>query len=157
MSHETSQETSAELRHRVDQAWNELQRTVASLTPRELTEVRDPAGWAVKDHLIHIAAWEQAFLAGLDGRPRHEALGIDPADDRGDDFDAINAAIFARHRDRSLGDVQAAVEVSHREVRARLAGPAARRPAPGDVAGNTWEHYREHHGWIRELVGRPAA
>ena len=157
MSHETSRETEVSVVDQVDRAWEALQKTVASLSEHELTEVRDHAGWTVKDHLIHIAAWEQAFLAGLDGRPRHEALGIDPADDRGDDFDAINAAIFARHRDRSLGDVQAAVEASHREVRARLTGPAARRPAPGDVAGNTWEHYREHHGWIRELVDRPAA
>lgn len=155
MSQETTHESDVEVLARVDRAWEALQQTVASLSERELTELRDPAGWAVKDHLIHVAAWEQAFLAGVDGRPRHEALGIDAADARGDDFDAINAAIFARNRARSLGDVLAAVEASHREVRARLAGPATRRPPAGDVAGNTWEHYGEHHGWIRELVGRP--
>lgn len=156
---------------RVDRAWAELEDTVRGLGPRELAEVRDPAGWAVKDHLIHLVAWERALLARLDRRPEHEALGIDEATAGLDDDDAVNAAIFARHRDRPLHDVLDTVRSAHAETRARLAAlrdadvgrpiaelrPEAvddRRPVAVWIEGNTWEHYTQHLGWIRELVGR---
>ena len=70
-------QTTTDVVARIDQAWSELERTVKTLSEQALIGIRDRAGWAVKDHLIHLAAWEQALLAGLDGRPRHEALGID--------------------------------------------------------------------------------
>jgi DinB family protein len=169
--------TAADVLARVDKAWASLEGTVGRLSPTQLTEIRDPAGWAVKDHLMHVAAWEDAFVARLDGRPSHEALGLDEATLALDE-DAQNAAIFARHRDRELTDVLKGLRASHRAARARLAalddqavaGPASGvLPAgsgdgfttPGDatpaaawIGGNTWEHYDAHHGWIRELVTR---
>lgn len=171
MSHSTLT-TTAEILSRVDQAWAALEETVRRLTPAQLTDVRDPAGWAVKDHLIHVAAWEDAFLARLAGRPVHEALGIDEAT-LAQDEDTENAAIFARHRHRPLAEVLEAVQTSHRAARARLAAlrdgavagavadvlpPGAESdgsPAAAWIAGNTWEHYEAHHGWIRALVDRP--
>jgi hypothetical protein len=163
--------TTAELLSRVDRAWEALEDTVRRLTPAQLTDVHDPAGWAVKDHLMHLAAWEDAFLARLAGRPTHEALGLDEATLALDE-DAVNAKIFARHRHRPLAEVLDAVQASHRAARARLATfsdravagavtdllpPGAksdRGPAAPWIGGNTWEHYEAHHGWIRALVGR---
>jgi DinB family protein len=171
--------TTADVLSRVDRAWASLEGTVGRLSPTQLTEVRDPAGWAVKDHLMHVAAWEDAFVARLEGRPTHEALGLDEATLTLDE-DAVNAAIFERHRDRALTEVLDALQASHRTARARLAalhertvaGPASGvlppLPAPAStgfterdttpagawIGGNTWEHYDAHHGWIRELVAR---
>ena len=174
--------TTADVLSRVDRAWASLEGTVGRLSPTQLTEVRDPAGWAVKDHLMHVAAWEDAFVARLEGRPTHEALGLDEATLALDE-DAVNAAIFARHRDRALTEVLDALQASHRAARARLAalhdrtvaGPASGVLPPGSedsgftidtnrerdttpagawIGGNTWEHYDAHHGWIRELVAR---
>jgi len=168
MTHATPT-TTADVLARVDHAWHALERTVQGLTPAQLTEVRDPAGWAVKDHLMHVAAWEAAFLGRLAGQPAHEALGLDAATLEQDE-DAVNAAIFARHRARSLSDVLDTLRVTHARARARLAalgdqavgGPASGLLLPGStadgealpwIAGNTWEHYDQHHGWIRTLVG----
>ena len=118
-----------------------------------LSLARDSAGWSAKDHLMHVAAWGHAFLASLDGRPRHEALGIDKATDGEEDTDAINAAIFTRHRHRSPGDVLDALRASHEAMRARVA--TLRDSATlAQVPGNTFEHYAEHLGWIRELLSR---
>jgi hypothetical protein len=170
MSHATP-ETTAELLTLVDEAWAALESTVARLEPGQLTDVRDAAGWAVKDHLMHVAAWEDALVARLTGRPLHEALGIDEAV-LSQDEDTENAAIFERHRHRPLAEVLAAARASHRAARARLAALADRavagsvadvvppgaerdeRPAAAWIAGNTWEHYAAHLGWIRELVDR---
>jgi hypothetical protein len=120
MSDAMTPKTTADVLARVDQAWASLEDTVARLSPAELTEVRDPAGWAVKDHLMHVAAWEDALVARLDGRPTHEALGLDEATLALDE-DTVNDAIFVRHRDRGLPEVLNALRRSHRAARARLA------------------------------------
>jgi hypothetical protein len=163
--------TTAEILSRVDRAWRALEGTVSRLTPAQLADVRDPAGWAVKDHLMHVAAWEDYLLARLAGQPAHVALGIDEAVLALDE-DTQNAAIFARHRHRPLPEVLEAVRATHRATRARLAdlkdhavaGTVADVLPPGSegegpsaaawIAGNTWEHYEAHHGWIRALVDR---
>ena len=163
--------TTAEILSRLDRVWEALEGTVSRLTPAQLTDVRDLAGWAVKDHLMHVAAWEDAFLARLAGRPTHEALGLDEAT-LAQDEDTQNAVIFARHRPRPLAEILDAVRASHRAARARLAAlgnravagtvaevlpPGAESdgsPAAAWIAGNTWEHYAAHHNWIRALVDR---
>ena len=168
---DSTPKTAAELLSRVDRAWEALERTVDRLTPAQLTDVRDPAGWAVKDHLMHVAAWEAAFLGRLTGTPVHEALGLDEAV-LSQDEDTQNAVLFERHRHRPLADVLDTTRANHRAARARLAAlgdhavtgsladilpPSAGGggdPAASWIGGNTWEHYDAHHGWIRALVER---
>lgn len=163
--------TTAELLSRVDRAWAALEDTVGRLTPAQLTGARDPAGWAVKDHLMHIAAWEGAFVGRLAGRPTHEALGLDESVLARDE-DAVNAALFERDRHLPLEEVLDAVRASHRAARARLAalgdhavagtvadvlppGPdGGADPAAPWIGGNTWEHYEAHLTWIRALLDR---
>ena len=131
-----------------DRTWEQLEALVHTLDEDALTEVRDPAGWAAKDHLMHVALWEQSLLAKLDGRPRHEALGIDAATDASPDYDAINAAIFGATRQRALKDVLHALRETHSVTRARLAAAVTLlSEAPGYA-----EHYDQHRGWIEELV-----
>src|ERR1044071_3820751 len=98
----TTRDTAAAALTRFETAWSTLDKTVQGLSDHELTGVRDPAGWAAKDHLMHVAVWEQALLAKLDGRPRHAALGLDASTEGSEDWDTLNAAIFANTRDRSV-------------------------------------------------------
>jgi len=133
-----------------DDAWTRLDALVKRLDARQLAEIRDPAGWAAKDHLMHVAKWEQALLASVDGQPRHQALGTEPSTDGSEDYDAINAAIFAATRDRALPEVLETLRATHATTRARAAaGDAALlKDLPGYV-----EHYDQHRGWIEALVG----
>jgi hypothetical protein len=155
----TSAETATTILARFESAWGDLDKTVAGLSERELTAIRDPAGWAVKDHLMHLAVWDCALLGQLDGRPRHQALGLDPSTEGSEDWDAMNAAIFTATRDRSLADVQEALRATQAAMRAHLAALASGGGATGaegylNAAPGYADHYDEHHGWIRELVGR---
>jgi Mycothiol maleylpyruvate isomerase N-terminal domain len=155
----TSGETAATILPKFEHAWSDLDRTIKSLSERELTEIRDPAGWAVKDHLMHLATWDRALLAALDGRPRHQALGLDASTDGSEDWDALNAAIFAATRDRPVPDVLDAARATQAVTRQHLMTlasggvPAGAEGFLNDAPGYI-DHYHQHHGWIRELIGR---
>ena len=101
--------TTGDVLSRLDQAWASLEGTIGRLSPTQLTEVRDPAGWAVKDHLMHVAAWEDAFVARLEGQPTHEALGLDEATLALDE-EAFQAASFGRPSERAWTEWLAALQ-----------------------------------------------
>lgn len=81
----------------IEESWHQLNSLVESLGPSGLT-LTGADGWAVKDHLIHIAAWEHSLLALLEGTDRREAMGVGPGVD---ETDAINAAVWSMHRSKS--------------------------------------------------------
>ena len=80
---------------------------------------------------------------------------------RGDDLilECEEVRIFAATRDRSLRDVLDTVRGTHATTRAQIAALADGDAAPAeadafltDVPGYA-DHYEQHQGWIRELVG----
>jgi hypothetical protein len=161
----TTAETASTTLTRFDHAWDTLDKTVRSLDPRELTEIRDPAGWSAKDHLMHLALWEQGLHAKMAGRPRHEVLGLDASTDGSDDWDVLNAAIFSRTRHQPLADVLGTLRTTHAATRSRLlaivaGGPAAEAADPARALladlPTYIDHYDQHHGWICALVARPS-
>jgi hypothetical protein len=155
----TTRETAAAALVRYDAAWATLDKTVTDLSDKQLTDVRDPTGWAAKDHLMHCAVWEQALLAKLDGRPRHQALGLPASTEGSEDWDGLNAQIFANTKGRALKDVMDEARATHAKTRAHIAGFANGGTAAGadaflaDVPGYA-DHYEQHAGWIKELAGR---
>ena len=163
--------TKAELLTDIDRSWNSLNSILDQLTEKEMTTLQDAQGWAVKDHIIHLAAWERSAVFFLEGKPRHDGLGVDETLYRNGSTDDINAAIFAKHKDLTLSDAFA----QWREVHARLvallqplsdadlqkpyrhylpdeAGEDDGPPALDIVYGNTAHHYAEHETWIQGLV-----
>ena len=161
----------AELLHQMEAAWTQLDGTLERLTPAQMTQIRDPQGWAVKDHLVHIAAWERSVVVYLRGRPRHEGLGV--AEDLyvSGDEDAINAAIQARHKDVPLDEALADLREVHDQLLRQIEpmgddalqrassdfqpegrGERDERPIIGMIYGNSAHHFREHQEWIESLI-----
>jgi uncharacterized damage-inducible protein DinB len=147
---------------------DEIQRSRAAFLDRlaafDEAELAAPRhdGWSVKDHLAHIASWEESLLAMLAGTDPYAPLGL-----HGDDTDALNEAIRARFADRSLAEVRGIFDGTHARVLARLQSltdedvsrpyssyqPTATRrdrdePVYHWIRGNTSEHYEEHRGWL---------
>ena len=161
--------TKAELLARIDRAWSTLQATIAGADEAALTAA-EPDGWSVKDHLAHLAVWQQSLLALLEGRPRHAAMGIDAVTWEAGDEDVINALLHEHHRDRPLPDVLDRSRRSHEQVLAALAPltdldllrpyshyqpddhPFEADPVVGWIAGNTYEHVEEHLPAIHRLL-----
>lgn len=101
--------------------------------------------WSVKDMLAHITFWEQRLIAYINGA--RESL-IQPGEDEQAGIDRINAGVLAANRDRPLAEVRAAFDASYQQTLALVEtlgdDDLANEELSGLVAGDTFEHYREH-------------
>lgn len=152
----------------LDAGWAELQAFIASLTAEQLTVPTDAAGWTVKDHLIHLAVWEDGMNAVLARQSRRERMGIPIELWGGDDYDALNAVIQQKHHADSLESVLATLDRVHAELRGRIAAlsttdmlapysdyqpdSTSTNPIVGSLAGNSFGHYEEHIPWMQAIV-----
>lgn len=150
-----------------------LESATSGRSEHDLTELRDAGGWAVKDHLYHLAVWERGIRYLLQGLPRHEGMELTWQQYRELDADGMNAVIFEKNRDRSLQDVLQVFHAEHETMVDYLASPVItwddlQKPfnhyAPDDpvehgdqpvlfwVFGNTAGHFDEHQPWIEAIL-----
>jgi hypothetical protein len=156
-----------ELLQLINVQWNELQTFVNSLNVGQLTQPTDAAGWTAKDHLIHLAMWERAALAVLEGKSKREALDIPPEIWEQDD-DPTNAVIQQRYHDMPLDQVMHHLQENHAHLLHKLESMTEAElqlPIQHYQPGSTddysliqvlpWEtayHYRDHIPWIAAIV-----
>ncbi len=158
----------AELLTNIQNSWNDLTAYLKSLTDTQLTARMDAAGWTVKDHLIHMATWEEDMCVLLAGGCRWEALDIDKTLLQTDDFDTINGIIQKRRRMMGLADALKMLQDNHRrlmEALQPLSDEDLKRPYRffqpdstleypvfGWIKGCTYQHFAEHLAWMKALV-----
>ena len=163
--------TADEVRSQVERTWRELNGLVAGMDDAALA-APGPDGWAVKDHLVHVGAWELWLLALLEHRDRMAAMGLDGL--KTTEIDVVNEAVWKLHRGDSPREALDYFRDSHRQLKAVLdvqttedierpyspffdpqaTGEEAQQPILVAVAGNTYDHYAEHVGWIKALPNR---
>lgn len=163
--------TKTDLMSEIENSWSELNAALHRLTEHQLVEPRDAEGWAVKDHLTHMAVWERSVVYLLQGKPRHEGLGIDEALYLRGGYDKINAAIQQQCKDLAADEALANLRSVHSQLLGlleRLSDTDLQKPysyylpdEPGEedsapilykVYGNSAGHFKEHLGWIQSLV-----
>lgn len=120
--------------------------------------------WSVKDIVAHVTWFEREMVGVLQART---LVGSDlwslPHDQR-------NAAIYEQNRDRALSGVLAEARVVFDQLRAGMQSlaeedlhdPLRFAEMPADwvpwqvIAGNSYEHYRQHTPGIRDWMARYA-
>jgi hypothetical protein len=163
--------TLTELMDAIQSAWSDLESFLAGVDDKDAS-MKDANGWTVRDHVTHIAVWEDSVAVLFRGGKRHQALGIDEALYAEASFDEINDVIKLAQEHLSLAQ---AVELMHR-MHAGLMDDVRRLPdadlvttvryhfpnAPQSdkrrvidfISENTAAHYEEHLPWMREIVKR---
>jgi hypothetical protein len=164
-----------DLEQQIDAARAALEAVFDTHDETQLTEVRDDAGWSARDHLHHIAAWEDFEIARERGAGAYAIFGLpdkasyDALVAREPDFRAINEQVRQHGKDLSLAAVRAYARQSRATAKALLAtftDEGLRRLSnPADptsdtfmaiVAGNSYEHDDEHRSYIEALLERGA-
>jgi hypothetical protein len=122
-----------------------LEALLANYSDEELVQPGRFGAWSVKDMLAHITFWEQRLIAYVNGAK--ESL-VQSDEDELAAIDRINAGVLAANRDRSLAEVRAAFDASYQQTLALAESLSAEDLADevlyGLLAGDTFDHYREH-------------
>lgn len=150
-----------------------LETVINAHSEHDLTELRDPQGWAVKDHLYHLAVWERGIRYLLQGKPRHEGMELTEQQFEDLNADGMNAIIFEMNRNRSLDDVLTTFHNEHRamveylqsdqitwdDLQKPYADYALHQQEVDDnhpvlfwVFGNTAGHFDMHQEWIEDIL-----
>lgn len=159
--------TKANLQRRMALGWDELQAYLSGLSEVQLTEPTDAAGWTVKDHVIHLATWENGAIGLLDGRRMRETMDIDAATWQGGD-DAINAVIQRRYHEMPWREVLQTLNQTHTRMLQKIESmteedllrpyrdyqpdSTEERPVIWWVIGNTMMHWRDHLPWMDAIA-----
>jgi hypothetical protein len=156
----------------IERAWRPYQAYISTLTPEQLDGPTDDAGWTAKDHIAHVTAWEAGVTAVLQGRPRHEGMGITEDDMDLPDDDQINVKVREAYVSVSPEDIVEDAQLKHEGFLMELEAlpeesvrwpvtkflapksPEAQKVAAGDwVWGDSGDHYPKHLTYIRRILG----
>ena len=156
---------------KIDGGFQALLRSSESLSDPTAIASSMEDEWSVKDHLAHIAAWEEILLRfHIGGEPFETVVGVPAARYRVTSYDTINEHLHDRDKSMTPAEVMARLKTGHAAVMSALGGmtdedlarPRAWLDAPDGPSGpmaqyiawNTYEHYEEHLATIDALSGK---
>lgn len=161
----------AELMKRIHQSFAELEDTIRSLDEAQLSRP-GPSGWAIKDHLTHLATWELGIAELLQRRSRFAAMQVQDAFDQGKSEDEINDLIFRRHAGKPAAEAKQMFHDAHTSLLQAieplsdedLTQPYASYLPEGNqgpqkpvwywIVGNTNGHFDEHRAYIHNYFNK---
>jgi hypothetical protein len=136
------------LLERYRQMRTEFLAAINGLTEAQLIE-RTHNGWSVKDHMAHIAFWDELRASEVERMSEgfESAWRLTPEQD-----DVLNAMVTQARWDHSLDQVRWEFALTKQRFLDALARatPEALDASKYGEAGLTSGHEAEHAGWIRE-------
>lgn len=152
----------------IERAWRPYEEYIRGLSPEQLDGPTDDAGWTVKDHITHVAAWEGGIRSLLQGEPYHDGMGISESD-LALDIDELNERIRQAHAAIPVDDVVEESVLRHEgfimEVEAlpeeavyRKRSEFTQQHDPEGLFFGEWAwldsgvHYRNHFAYIRRIL-----
>ena len=155
----------AELLKAIAEERSALDRTLASLTKRQMTQAGvTKGGWSVKDILAHLLEWQQMNLDWYAAGLRNEKVHMPAPGYTLRDLPRLNEMIYRKHRRRSLPSVVADFEEHHRKMVSLIESVSdADLTTLGRYSwtGPSWtlsDYLRAgtvaHYLWARQRIGR---
>ncbi len=149
--------TKQEFLEQVESAWNELSEVLAHCEESQMELPGASGGWSVIDVMAHITWYEREMIGVVE---QHALVGSEwwnlLTDER-------NQHIYEANKDRSLSEIRAQFHQVHADLwtllqeitNVELKSASKFESMPPDwipeevLAGNTYQHYREHAQWLR--------
>lgn len=148
----------------LDSAWSRLMDAMTAWPEGDYSTVRDDAGWTALDHLAHVSAWERSRTAWLQGRSRHEGLGVS-AETFAQDYDTLNEVVRQQTEGQGYDELLVAARTTHDRMleairqfdfavvdRGGITTEEAERLGD-ELQENLTEHYDGHRACIEEILG----
>ena len=145
-------------------SYAELEEILTSLDKTQYFTEGVIPGWSIKDILAHIASWHHRLLKWLDAAVHNEVPAISGPDSV-EEMDALNAQFYQQNKALPLDAVLTDFRTTHQHImdivqampEEDLMSPHRFAWSKGEplwqaIAGDTYEHYREHIEQIQEWL-----
>src|SRR5215211_4980218 len=120
MNDDITPQQKADLLERIHSSQAALDQVVGRLSEWQLATPGRDGGWAVKDHLAHLAAWEHKLLAMIQGQPGYVGLQVDAATYEHSNIDELNAILHQRFKTLSPAEALAESRQSYEQLMATI-------------------------------------
>ena len=131
----------------VDDSWKDLQRTLSSLTAREMETPGVCGDWSIKDIIGHLTSHEAMLLTEVATEKKTEAA----------DLEELNRRQVKDKADTPVREIMAEFEQTHRSLKEALtktpkSGFEYGTPLRRRIDESTVLHYQEHDVHIRSWL-----
>jgi hypothetical protein len=93
-----------------------LETYLAALTPEQMTQLKVVGEWTIKDMLGHLIEWEQMVIKWYEAGVKGKVPAVPSEEYNWGQLPQLNHAIYLKHRDRSLADIQKEFKSSHKKI-----------------------------------------
>jgi len=152
--------------------WAVMEASLADLNEQQLTQICDDNGWSIKDHLAHIAHWEEVLLMMFLGIPFEETMRIPYG--KYPVFEDVNEDMRRQWADFSSTAILSRLRRVHQQLMGKLSplsvddlqAPVKQffsnmwipenedRKMEEFIQAHTDSHYRDHAAWINQMAAR---
>lgn len=105
----------AELLERIHTSYSSLKEIFRLLSDEQLSRPA-PTGWAIKDHLAHLAAWELGIAKLLRHQPRFAAMQVDDTMEKDMGTDELNDQIYQNNAGLSPAEAKQKLADAHAQM-----------------------------------------
>ena len=151
----------AEILKAMQEARAEWESLLTEIPEARMTEPGANGEWSVKDVIAHLSFFEKEMIMVMEQRALTGTPGIWEME-----TDDSNALLYEQMKDlpldQVLADSKAAYEgllaLTEAAPESDFEGPSTYADMPPDwtlesvLSGNSWDHYYEHIGWLREWL-----
>ena len=93
-----------------------LEKLLATLTSEQMTQLKVAGEWSVKDMLAHLIEWEGMVMKWYETGAKGKVPAVPSEEYNWGQLPQLNHAIYLKHRDRPLEDIQKEFKSSHKKI-----------------------------------------
>lgn len=93
-----------------------LEKLLTTLTPEQMTQSAAADEWSAKDVLAHLIEWEGMVMKWYETGVKGKVPAVPSEEYNWGQLPQLNHAIYLKHRDKPLAEVQKEFKASHKKI-----------------------------------------